>query len=482
MSGKKDVRMSSKHLNASPNTGHSRSVAYSHGPSPAGGVLSSNAGPHSSVTGRHDPGYAHGVSPRTTNDPFHRPDSSRPSQGTFGNFDNWATSAAASSVQLSPTAPQPFGQYPPYHQKLPTGVEKQGEYSPSKDYENSKTWAAQAPYGTPMEYPVRNAPAPGIKHVEESVHANRTPSPPYQLDAEYPSFLDHIDSTSALPLDDAKYGHKAIDKPHHSQKRTNRDEFDGPIQFLKKPNMAKIAAQDRELPHVPISLEPNEQDYVLHQVNIQLSQCAFDFIAKYQFPIPLEENKRPVQVASDREWTEWCYLLKRLATKRRIPARVLYNGQIKQLVTVLDNSLEMRHVSAHQSRPPKDDRNVLQLISAGTQVAKILKNAHTMEYLDELYQQTERLIQERRQSSTALHQSPWSNQELRLALLSCKSASNEAQRVPANHLDLQGSDEGTRYFYHHGASRLKRIQSADFQGTFLRDLNPIPGWLAGLAG
>ena len=56
----------------------------------------------------------------------------------------------------------------------------------------------------------------------------------------------------------------------------------------------------------------------------------------------------------DREWTEWVYLLKRLATKRRIPARVLYNGQIKQFVTILENSLEMRHAAKHQSRPLKD--------------------------------------------------------------------------------------------------------------------------------
>jgi hypothetical protein len=103
-----------------------------------------------------------------------------------------------------------------------------------------------------------------------------------------------------------------------------------------------------------------------------------------------------VRVPADREWTEWVYLLKRLATKRRVPARVLYNGQIKQLVTVLENSLEMRHAAKHQSRPVKDDRNVLQLISAGTQVAKILRDASAMEDLDRLYVQTELRVQERR--------------------------------------------------------------------------------------
>ena len=140
----------------------------------------------------------------------------------------------------------------------------------------------------------------------------------------------------------------------------------------------------------------DEQDTILNQVNDRLSKCAFDFVARYQFPIPLESDKRPVNIPSDREWTEWVYLLRRLATKRRIPARVLYNGQIKQLITVLENSLEMRHAAKHQSRPLKDDRNVLQLISAGLQVAKILKDASAMEYLDQIYIQTEQLIQLRK--------------------------------------------------------------------------------------
>ena len=208
---------------------------------------------------------------------------------------------------------------------------------------------------------------------------------------------DTMDDLDRMVPEEMKDTLKYSSKPHHSQKRTNRDEFDGPAQFLPKPTIEKILAQERDLPHVPVNLDVREQDKVLSQVNICLSQCAFDFVAKYQFPIPLEPDKRPVQKASDREWTEWVYLLKRLATKRRIPARVLYNGQIKQLVTVLENSLEMRHASAHQSRPPKDDRNVLQLISAGTQVAKMLKDASTMEYLDKLYQQTEEVIQERKE-------------------------------------------------------------------------------------
>ncbi|KAJ5808783.1 hypothetical protein N7474_010052 [Penicillium riverlandense] len=186
---------------------------------------------------------------------------------------------------------------------------------------------------------------------------------------------------------------------HHtaqSQRRSSvRDEFDGPYQLLDPPSPRTLAAQEKELPELPTNLDAAEQDKILHKVNDRLSQCAFDFVARYQFRIPIEADKRIVKSPSDREWTEWVHLLKRLATTRRIPARILYNGQIKQLITVLENSLEMRHAAKHQSRPVKDDRNVLQLISAGTQVARILKDPSAMYFLDRLYVETEKDIQER---------------------------------------------------------------------------------------
>lgn len=242
--------------------------------------------------------------------------------------------------------------------------------------------------------------SPGIPRSTQA-HVDREPSirspDPYGWEQDSPSPRDSLDYPREGPSSLAAVGTPRSQGRGHSQRRpSNRDEFDGPHQFLDKPSTDTVAAQERDLPHVPINLYVQEQDDVLSQVNDRLSQCAFDFVAKYQFPIPLEADKRPVSRPSDREWTEWVYLLKRLATKRRIPARVLYNGQIKQLVTVLENSLEMRHAAKHQSRPLKDDRNVLQLISAGIQVAKMLKDASTMESLDHLYLQTERVIQARK--------------------------------------------------------------------------------------
>ncbi|MCJ1305453.1 hypothetical protein MMC08_008267 [Hypocenomyce scalaris] len=219
----------------------------------------------------------------------------------------------------------------------------------------------------------------------------------YQWEQESSASRTSSDYPGEAPPPRGASGRSSTPRKIHSQRKpSNRDEFDGPHQFLDRPSPHTVAAQERDLPHLPTNLEAQEVDDVLSQVNDRLSKCAFDFVAKYQFPIPSEPDKRPVRVPADREWTEWVYLLKRLATKRRIPARVLYGGQIKQLVTILENSLEMRHAAKHQSRPLKDDRNVLQLISAGLQVAKILKDGGAMELLDSLYIRIERLIQSRR--------------------------------------------------------------------------------------
>jgi len=99
--------------------------------------------------------------------------------------------------------------------------------------------------------------------------------------------------------------HKSKGSGGRSQRRpSNRDEFDGPHQFLQQPSPAYIAMQERDLPHLPTNLLVQEQDGILSQVNDRLSQCAFDFVAKYQFPIPLTQDMRPVERPQDREWTE----------------------------------------------------------------------------------------------------------------------------------------------------------------------------------
>jgi hypothetical protein len=205
---------------------------------------------------------------------------------------------------------------------------------------------------------------------------------------DYDSPPTPFDSVNSIPrqIGSSSGGHTKFQR-----RATNRDEFEGPIQFLPRPAFEP----ERDLPELPTNLSIEEQDLVLERVHTQLSLCAFGFVAKYAFPIPIEKNKRQVAKAEDREWTEWVYLLKRLTTKRRVPAKYLYNHDIKGLITILENSIEIRHASKHQSRPLKDDRNILQLISSGIQVAKILKDAQAMEFLNKLYVGTELKIQER---------------------------------------------------------------------------------------
>jgi hypothetical protein len=271
----------------------------------------------------------------------------------------------------------------------------QGAYSTS--YAEAGISPTEYSPGSPSPFgPIGSDPGAYAKRAQQDWKVPLQASPDvYLVDQSLLNAMSSPDILSEVPSQRESGKPKSPGRQHAQRRPSNRDEFDGPHQLLDRPSPDTIAAQERDLPHLPTNLLVQEQDDVLAQVNDRLSQCAFDFIAKYQFPIPLESDKRPVRVPADREWTEWVYLLKRLATKRRIPARVLYNGQIKQFVTVLENSLEMRHAAKHQSRPLKDDRNVLQLISAGIQVTKILKDAHAMQYLDQLYISTEKKIQSR---------------------------------------------------------------------------------------
>ncbi len=246
-----------------------------------------------------------------------------------------------------------------------------------------------ATYGQPDSLP-RTAPE------DPAFHVRRQSQDSYMYQSESPtnrSYTDYeIETTSRRSSD--------IDRstPRYNTRRRpfNQDEFDGPSQLLPLPLPQQELARSQDLPSLPVHLNVQEQDDIMQRANDILSQCAYHFVAKYQFPVPLERDKPRVRGPNDREWTEWAYLLKRLATKRRIPARVLYDNQIKQFVTTLENSIAARQSRDLQVRTPKDDRYVLQLVSAGTQVAKILMDSQAMEQLDALYRSTETAVLDRR--------------------------------------------------------------------------------------
>ena len=82
---------------------------------------------------------------------------------------------------------------------------------------------------------------------------------------------------------------------------SNRNESNGPHQYLDTPSLEVLAVEEQDLPRLPKNLYVRNQDEILSQVNNRLPRCVFNFLAKYQFPIPLESDKKPVTVPADRE-------------------------------------------------------------------------------------------------------------------------------------------------------------------------------------
>ncbi|KAK6334608.1 hypothetical protein TWF718_010064 [Orbilia javanica] len=153
---------------------------------------------------------------------------------------------------------------------------------------------------------------------------------------------------------------------------------------------------NRMLPDLETTLEADDQDQIFQKLNDLLSHGMFNFFAKHQFPIPIDPGKRRIRKPSDREWHEWLELAIALCEKRMIPKTLLHNERIKEFVTILQNSGEIRHVVAHPSRPLKSDMGVFQLISAGIHVAQIIKDWDGMEEMLKIKENTENIIAKRR--------------------------------------------------------------------------------------
>jgi hypothetical protein len=91
---------------------------------------------------------------------------------------------------------------------------------------------------------------------------------------------------------------KGDGKSHSQQRRPSNgdDEFERSHHVLQLPPPEYIAQQEIDLPHLPTNLFVHEQDSILTGVDDRLSQCAFDPVAKYQFPVTIANgNTRPVE-------------------------------------------------------------------------------------------------------------------------------------------------------------------------------------------
>ncbi|KAE9370053.1 hypothetical protein N431DRAFT_344497 [Stipitochalara longipes BDJ] len=180
---------------------------------------------------------------------------------------------------------------------------------------------------------------------------------------------------------------------HEHQYSPQNGYIDGPHQFLARPPPEYVTMLSKNPPSLKINLTIEEQGVILTRLYDALSQCAFDFLATYQIPLPLDPSMRALERPSDLNWVEWVHLLKQLAMKKCILARVLCGDEINQLPAVLESSLEVGPIS--QPKVQRDDRNVLQMLFAGIQVAKLLRDSRAMDYLDAMYTATENIRQER---------------------------------------------------------------------------------------
>ena len=193
--------------------------------------------------------------------------------------------------------------------------------------------------------------------------------------------------------------HRPSQRPkiYHTRKRSaNNDEFDGPSHFLSRPSQQTLDRTGLPFPDLPTKLSVQEQEEILREIEDRLSQCAFTFIGHYEFPVPIEPDRGHPQRASDRRWHEWAHLLKRLATKRRVPKAFLFEQQIHNMVTILENSVQPRPKKDDTQPQLRDDYHILQAISAAIQVAKLLQDGGTMICLHHLYKRTEVTVLSRR--------------------------------------------------------------------------------------
>ena len=179
----------------------------------------------------------------------------------------------------------------------------------------------------------------------------------------------------------------------------NSDAFCGPHQILERPPSYNPAGFERNLPVLSATLSVDERVDLFHRLNKCLCKTAFDFVAKWQLPIPLEPDRKPVSTSEDREWLEWIDLLKALSRSKSISPRALHGRRINDLDCVLERA--QIPVSATRSGLiwPADDRYILQLISASTQVAYLLQDALALGEFDSMYDKTELLMQERRKAT-----------------------------------------------------------------------------------
>ncbi|KAM0257935.1 hypothetical protein ACHAQJ_004093 [Trichoderma viride] len=189
-------------------------------------------------------------------------------------------------------------------------------------------------------------------------------------------------------------------------------------QLLERPP-PDVPLEGKEISRVSTSLTKWEQETILIQINDYLSTCVFNFFDRHQLPISLLQNTRSGEGPKGREfvvqkenqegtledcdWDEWVSRLKFLMDKQLIPAETLHQSLATQFETVLDSSLGIHYGFKQLEDSLLDDGNILEVISAGILVAKMLDDPFATGELKELYGKTEAMIESRTKTSTWKH-------------------------------------------------------------------------------
>lgn len=167
--------------------------------------------------------------------------------------------------------------------------------------------------------------------------------------------------------------------------------------------LAKKATLDREeLPLLQISLSKRKQRKVLRLASRHLSKCALGFCNRYQLPNTVIQGMEPGEQpflarnlgrkrASNYGWAEFVFLLKFLIAEQQIPLDALDSDLGAHFRAVLHASLGVDDVLRHPD-PLRDDRTILRVLSAGIQVASMLKDEKAIDKLRRLLMKTERTM------------------------------------------------------------------------------------------
>ena len=149
-----------------------------------------------------------------------------------------------------------------------------------------------------------------------------------------------------------------------------------------------------------------DRDRILDQIDERLSSSASDFVQKNHHADSEEGRRRIAQSSSSMKWSEWVWHLDKLLTEHHIPRKAVSNGTPKRLILVLWESLNMHIATTYNSQPEEAGRNLLRLISVGTQVVKFFNDMDAVQFFDTLYLGTERLIIDRRWDPTSTPSAP----------------------------------------------------------------------------